>query len=159
MTDRAVVALGNPYRRDDGVGPAVLDALDQRDLSAVALLDLGDATFELVHVCTDYELVVIVDAVQFGRDPGDVAVFDPASAGDATGGQRGSHDTNPFDLLAVADRLDATPATVRLVGVQPDSLEFGEDLSPAVEAALPSVVDDVLAILEDMPDSAGPGLE
>ncbi|MFW5905883.1 MAG: hydrogenase maturation protease [archaeon] len=77
MTDRAVVALGNPYRRDDGVGPALLEELAQRDLPDVDLLDLGDATFELVHVLAAHDVVVIVDAVNFGGDPGEIAVFDP----------------------------------------------------------------------------------
>lgn len=157
MTGRAVVALGNPYRRDDGVGPAVLEAVAQRDPAAVDLLDLGDATFELIHVLTDHATVVIVDAVDFGGDPGDVAVFAPDSAEDVTGGQRGAHDTNPFELLAVADRLEATPATVRIVGIQPGTVEFGDELSPPVLDALPSVVDDVLAVLEDLQVSSEGG--
>jgi hydrogenase maturation protease len=155
MAAQAVVALGNPFRGDDGVGPAVVEALEDRDLADLDLLDLGDATFELLYVLADHDAAVIVDAVDFGGDPGDVAVFAPESAEDVTGGQRGAHDTNPFELLSVADQLEATPATVRIVGIQPATVEFGDELSVPISDALPEIVDEVLAVLEGLTDSAG----
>ncbi|MFB6200607.1 MAG: hydrogenase maturation protease [Halorhabdus sp.] len=138
--ERAVVALGNPYRRDDGVGPALVDRLRDRDLPAVDCLDLGDAGFDLVHVAMDYDAVVIVDAVDFGGDPGETAVFDPANA-NALSDQTGTHGTDAFELLEVAGRLRGVSPPVRVLGVQPGEMGFGEDLSPAVTDAVPEAAD------------------
>ena len=142
-TDRAIAALGNPYRQDDGVGPAVLKRLADRKLPAVDCLDLGDAGFDLVHVTADYERVVVVDAVDFGGEPGEVTVFDPTEP-DGTAGGRGTHGTDLFELLSVATRLDREPPAVRIVGVQPAETGFGEELSPAVSRTLPTVVETVI---------------
>jgi len=142
----AVVALGNPYRRDDGVGPALVDRLRDRELPSVDCLDLGDAGFDLVHVVVDYEAIVIVDAVDFGGDPGEVVVFDPADA-DGTRDRRASHGTDAFELLAMAGRLKGTSPTVRVVGIQPAETGFGEGLSPPVADRIPGAIDALERVL------------
>ncbi|WP_195837562.1 hydrogenase maturation protease [Halorhabdus sp. CBA1104] len=145
-SERAVVGLGNPYRRDDGVGPALIDRLAAQDLPSTDLLDLGDAGFELVHVLTDYEAVVIVDAVRFGGDPGEYIVFDPDET--TTLGENGAtHDADPEAFLDIADRIGDAPASVRLFGIQPATTEFGERFSPAVSGALPAATAALLRVL------------
>ncbi|WP_211194962.1 hydrogenase maturation protease [Halorhabdus amylolytica] len=141
----AVVALGNPYRRDDGVGPALVARLRDRDLRADCL-DLGDAGFDLVHVVVDYEAIVIVDAVDFGGDPGEVVVFDPTDA-DGTRDRRASHGTDAFELLAMAERLRETSPTVRVVGIQPVETGLGEGLSPPVADRIPGAIDALERVL------------
>jgi hydrogenase maturation protease len=145
-SERAVVGLGNPYRCDDGVGPALVDRLAERDLPSTDLLDLGDAGFELVHVLADYETVVIVDAVAFGGEPGEIAVFDPDDA-EPTRAQRGSHRTDPFELLELAGQVGETPAAVRLVGVQPADVSFGEGLTPPLADAIAVAADTVVDVV------------
>ncbi|WEL17135.1 Hydrogenase maturation protease [Halorhabdus sp. SVX81] len=135
--DRAIVALGNPYRRDDGVGPALVGRLREEGLSSVDCLDLGDAGFELVHVVADYDAVVIVDAVDFGGDPGEIVVFDPADPETATG-RRGTHGTDPFELLEVASRVADTNPSIRVVGIQPAETGYGDGLSQPVSDSLPA---------------------
>ncbi|WEL21021.1 hydrogenase maturation protease [Halorhabdus sp. BNX81] len=135
--DRAIVALGNPYRRDDGIGPALVDRLREEGLSSVDCLDLGDAGFELVHVVADYDAVVIVDAVDFGGDPGEIVVFDPADPETATG-RRGTHGTDPFELLEVASRVADTNPSIRVVGIQPAETGYGDGLSQPVSDSLPA---------------------
>jgi len=133
--DRAIVALGNPYRRDDGIGPALVDRLREEGLPSVDCLDLGDAGFDLVHVVADYDAVVIVDAVDFGGDPGEIVVFDPADPATAPD-RRGTHGTDPFELLDVATRLSDSTTPVRVVGVQPAETGYGDELSPPVAESL-----------------------
>ncbi|WP_135663825.1 hydrogenase maturation protease [Halorhabdus rudnickae] len=138
--DRAVVALGNPYRRDDGVGPALLARLRDRDLPSVDCLDLGDAGFDLVHVVMDYEGVVIVDAVDFGGDAGEIDVFDPADATEMVD-RRGTHATDLFELFELGDGLAETETAIRVVGIQPAETGFGEGLSPAIAERAPAALD------------------
>jgi len=140
MTDcDAVIALGNPFRADDGVGPTLLDRLGDRELPDVELVDLGDPGFRLIHVLADYSSVVIVDAVDFGAEPGTFEVFDPAET-ETTRTDRSSHKTDVFELLEVTDAV-GSQTTVRVFGVQPKSVDFGNELTDEVSAALSPATD------------------
>lgn len=147
--DRAIVALGNPYRRDDGIGPALVDGLRDRDLPSVDCLDLGDAGFDLVHVVADYAAVVIVDAVDFGGDPGEVTVFDLADTTEITE-RRGTHATDPFELIELGGGLAETATTIRVVGVQPAETGYGDGLSPAVAQAFSEASETLLATVQSL---------
>ncbi|QSG10306.1 hydrogenase maturation protease [Halapricum desulfuricans] len=144
----AVIALGNPFRMDDGVGPMLLDRLGDRELPDVELVDLGDPGFRLIHVLGDYSSVVIVDAVDFGAEPGTFEVFDPADTG-TTPAERSSHRTDVFELLEVADAVEG-PTTVRVFGVQPESVDFGDELTDEVAAALPPATDALVEAIEGL---------
>ncbi len=149
MTDcDAVIALGNPFRRDDGVGPLLLDRLRDRELPDVELVDLGDPGFRLIHVLADYSSVVIVDAVEFGAEPGTVEVFDPADT-ETVRTERSSHKTDVFELLEVADAVEG-PTAVRVFGVQPGSIDFGDELTDGVAAALPPATDALVEAIEGL---------
>ncbi|MFW6003881.1 MAG: hydrogenase maturation protease [Halanaeroarchaeum sp.] len=148
MTDcDAVIALGNPFRRDDGVGPTLLDRLGDRELPDVELIDLGDPGFRLVHVLADYSSVVIVDAVDFGAEPGTFEVFDPADT-EPTRAERSSHKTDVFELLEVSKVVEG-PTTVRVFGVQPGSVDFGDELTEEVAAVLPPATDALAETIEN----------
>ncbi|MEF8881659.1 MAG: hydrogenase maturation protease [Halapricum sp.] len=149
MTDcDAVIALGNPFRKDDGVGPILLDRLRGRELPDVEFVDLGDPGFRLIHALADYSSVVIVDAVDFGAEPGTFEVFDPADT-KPTQRERSSHKTDVFELLEVSEAVEA-PTTVRVFGVQPRSVDFGDDLTDEVTAVLPRATDALVDTIEDL---------
>ena len=135
----AVIALGNPFRRDDGVGPILLDRLRDRELPGTELVELGDPGFRLIHVLADYSSVVVVDAVDFGAEPGTFETFDPAET-ETIQEERSSHKTDVFELLAVSDVVE-DPTTVRVFGVQPKSVDFGDELTDEVAAVLSPATD------------------
>ncbi|MFB6151906.1 MAG: hydrogenase maturation protease [Haloarculaceae archaeon] len=138
---RAVVGLGNPFRRDDGVAPVVLERLRDRPVAdEVAVFDLGDAGFRLLHVLAEFDVVVVVDAVRFGGDPGEHVVARPDELA-SLGEREGTHDTAVLDLVETSDRLEEAPADVLVFGVQPARTGYGEGLSDPVESAVPALVD------------------
>jgi len=137
----AVIALGNPLRGDDGIGPVLLERLRERDLSTgVELRDLGDGGFDLLHALSDADRTVIVDAVRFGGDPGEYAVFEPNDVA-AVHESRGSHDSDLFELLELAAARGESPERVVLFGVQPGDVRDGEQLSASLRAVLPELAD------------------
>ena len=76
----AILCIGNRLMLDDGVGPAVYDALEAgyRFGDDVALYDAGCMTMDLLpHVCKA-DFVIVVDAVDgTGEQPGTVFRFAP----------------------------------------------------------------------------------
>lgn len=134
-----VVALGNRWRGDDGVGPRVLDRLRLLDAGLgddadVAELD-GEAT-RLVDAISDRELVVIVDAVRGAGAPGTVHRLDLDLHHPAPSRPASSHGTGVADAIALGAALGRLPPRVVLVGVEAGRVGHGAGLSPAVTAAL-----------------------
>jgi hydrogenase maturation protease len=144
MHNRAVIALGNPLRGDDGIGQRILDELRERELpSDVVLLDGGTGGFKLLHLLARVDDVVIVDAVRHGGAPGDHVFFTPdqVTSRSLPGGM---HDPALFEVLRLSGQLDERPARVCIMGIEPACTDMGEGLSPAVERQVGDMVDALL---------------
>jgi hydrogenase maturation protease len=138
-----VIGYGNTLRRDDGVGVCAAELLraDPR-FAEVDVLAVHQLTPELALDIGAASLVVFVDA-DVSAEPGAVHLQPLGSALEAAEAEPGasSHHVGTAELLALAGELTgAVPEAVAIViGVA--DLQLGEGLSPAVEAALPQVVD------------------
>ena len=147
----AILCIGNRLMLDDGVGPAVYDALEAgyRFGDDVALYDAGCMTMDLLpHVCKA-DFVIVVDAVDgTGEQPGTVFRFAPGDIA-GHGVMQSLHDMRLSDLLASASLLgheaDGVCFGIQVENMSPAS--FIEGLTPRVHAALPLLVDSVLAEL------------
>jgi len=141
-----VIGLGNPLRGDDGVGLRVVEHLARRALpEQVTLLDGGAGGLELLHMMEGWDRVVLVDAAELGRESGDVVRFTPDQVQLAETEDRFSlHHAGLAEVLALARALNQALPTIVVFGVQPWRLEWEEGLSPAVEAAVPVLVEAIL---------------
>ncbi|MEN8614106.1 hydrogenase maturation protease [Dehalogenimonas sp. THU2] len=76
--DLLILGVGNPLFGDDGFGPAVADELERRGRvpSFAAVLDVGtgvrEILFDLILATERPREVVIVDALDCGREPGEI---------------------------------------------------------------------------------------
>jgi hydrogenase maturation protease len=145
-----ILGLGNPLRGDDGIGSRVVDELTRRRLpETVQIVDAGTAGLDLLHMMEGAEQVVIVDAADLGRESGQFVRFTPREAqiAQATDGFS-LHNSSLSEVLALADALGRTLPEMVVFGVQIANIGWGEGLSPAVEAAIPALVDAVIEEIE-----------
>jgi hydrogenase maturation protease len=143
-----VVGYGNSLRGDDGLGwhAVALLARDPR-LAGVEVLARHQLTPELAEDVSRASLVVLVDARAGGGAPGEVTVRRVAPAGPAR--PAWSHRLDPPSLVGLAGALYGTAPPVFLVSAAVATCEVGERLSPALERALPRVVDTVAGIVAE----------
>jgi hydrogenase 3 maturation protease len=134
-----VLGIGNPLRGDDSFGPALIERLRQLDLPDTVCLDAGTTpenyTGPIVRESPDF--VLIADAVHLGTEPGSMTVLKGAEilrSGLTT------HDQSPRMFLEQLRLRIGEEVAVCMLGVQPASLELGEDMSAEVAAALREVV-------------------
>lgn len=153
-----IIGFGNTLRRDDGAGAVAARRLlaDPRlDRSDVEVREAYQLLPEMSLDLAEATLVVFVDADARGL-PGSIAIheIDPAASARDDADARGeagasSHHVGGGELVALASALSGrTPAAVA-IGIGVADLEMGEGLSPAVEAALPRVVDIVADLVEE----------
>lgn len=151
-----VLGLGNPLRGDDGVGPRLVEDLTRRGLpGGVTALDGGTGGLGLLQVLEGWQRVVVVDAADVGREPGQFVRFTPDQARLAQAADHFSlHNAGLGEILALANALGRTLPHMVIFGVQPAEVGWGQGLSPAVEIMLPALADAVLEELEEIEENA-----
>lgn len=140
-----VLGVGNPFRRDDGIGPAVIARLQaDKSVDGVDLLDGGTDGFALMDHMQGYEKVLIVDAVNMGAAPGEIRLFSPGEAAlSITADALSTHGFGLAEVIALMDRLDVH-INLQILGIQAKDVTFGEGLSPEIARK----IDDVLELIK-----------
>ena len=150
MKKTVVVGIGHRHRRDDGVGPAVLDRLRGKLPAEVDALDLGSDPLALFEVFDAATSVVLVDAVEGSGPPGTVSTFageEVVAKSRHLRGVTSSHGIDVAASLALAARLGRLPDCLRVVAIEVADVGRGDGLSPPVRAALPEAERAVLEAL------------
>jgi len=126
-------AVGNADNADDGAGPALLRRLEGR--TDALLLDGGCVPENSLHLAVRAapKKVLLIDAADFGQEPGHCALLAPEEAGGLSFSTHGM----PLSALAKYLRLSLPECEVAFLGIQPASLKPGQaGLSPAVADAV-----------------------
>ncbi len=145
-----ICGIGNRLRRDDGVGPCVIDELEKRPLPAdVSLTDFGTSGFRTALEIGEYDKVVLVDAIRLGNQPGQVYRTTPGKEDLLQSSSLAScaislHESDLERILATAALIDNYPQEVVVLGCEPGDLSFGLGLSREVGQAVGRIVDLIL---------------
>jgi hydrogenase maturation protein HypF len=147
----AVIGLGHALLGDDALGVAVVQALDRTYVvpPSVAVIDAGSCGLDLVHHLLDRDHVIFVDALAEAAPAGTLRTVgrDELWAAKGAGVRLAPHEPAIHDALALASLAGRGPRDAVLVGVVPESLDVGVELSPAVSRALPRAVGEVVRLL------------
>jgi hydrogenase maturation protease len=136
-----VLGLGNPWRRDDGVGPCAVAALAP-DLPAgvdVAILD-GEPT-RLLDAWADRDFVLVIDAVRAGAPAGTLHRLDALEVDLPLWPAASSHGPGIAAAVGLGRALDRLPDVLILIGIEPADTGHGDDFSDAVLARFDDLVD------------------
>jgi hydrogenase 3 maturation protease len=139
-----ILGVGSELRSDDAVGLHVARSLSSVNLPGVHAMDAGPAPENLTADlrALSPRVVVIVDAASMAEPPGTVRLIDPSNVGGASFGTHG------LPLTVLADYLRReTGCAVHILGIQPATVAYGEELSPEVAASAQSVVETLEAAL------------
>jgi hydrogenase maturation protease len=143
---RAAVCLGSRYRGDDAVGPKTADRLRA---AGAEVLDCADEPTRLLDLWGDLDVLVVVDAVSTGSPAGTLLRFD-AAGGPLPRDLRlaSTHAMGVAEALELGRALGRAPRRVVVLGIEGERFGMGEEMTPAVEAALDGLVEDALVELE-----------
>ena len=144
-----VLGLGNILLSDEGVGVRIVEALDaSHDLpETVDVLDGGTSGIDLLDTVADRDCLIVADAVNADAPAGRVIRLENETSGCYS--RRSSRRINwAFRISWPTLRLvDKAPRRVVVIGVVPQNLSLGLDLSPAAargrDAAVTMIVDEL----------------
>lgn len=138
MTGQIVImGIGNWLSTDDGVGVHAAQSLAQDPPPDTLVVDAGTDVLSALSFLENAARVLLIDAVRCGSEPGTVRCF---TESDLLMPER-VHTAHTVSLLASRHLLPpgADWPEFLILGVEPASMTYGMDLSPAVAAALQHV--------------------
>jgi hydrogenase maturation protease len=146
-----VFGLGNILHSDDGLGPYVVKVLEAEYEfpPEVEVLDAGTPGLELSTILEDAGALIIVDTVRSDGAGGELRTYSRDEILKHPPAQRITpHDPGLKETLLVLELQGETPPEVFVIGVIPESIEYGVGLTDAVREAVPAVVAEIIGELE-----------
>jgi len=139
-----VIGVGNPCRRDDGIGPAVIERLRREGLDGVTLAESDGEAGALIVLWDRRRLAILVDAMRAEpAHPGRVhRLVVPRPSGERARAAS-SHAMDTGEAVALARELDRLPERMVVFGVEVDDTSFGTGFTPAVADAVERVAAEI----------------
>lgn len=138
-----VFGYGNPGRNDDGLGPALIDRLEERAVPGVAVDCAYQLSIEDAANIAEYDAVIFVDAEREGAEPYSVGAVQPAVDITFT-----SHLISPESVVALCEQMYGKTPDCWLMGVRGYDFDFGETLTERAEENLEKALSFVIDFVE-----------
>ena len=145
-----LLGIGNTLLSDEGAGIHALEYLRSHhpEIPGVRYLDGGTLSFTLAGEIEDSDNLIVIDAAQLDASPGTVRCMTGAEMDRFLGkGKCSVHEVGLLDLMDIARLTDAFPRHRALIGIQPDTLGWGDAPSTQVSKAFPEVAAYALGLL------------
>ena len=145
-----LIGLGNLLMRDEGVGVHAVRSLEAHyeippDLEVV---DGGTFGLDLLPYIENRDRVLFVDAVNFRKEPGYIGVLQNQEIPALFGIKGSLHHLGLMDVLAAAQLLEVIPPEICLIGIQPQTIATGLELTDLIQGRLAALVARILAQLQ-----------
>jgi hydrogenase maturation protease len=148
-----VLGIGNTLLSDEGVGIHVLHALSAGEPlpDEVELLDGGTLSFTLAGPIQDADALIVVDAANINAVPGSWQCLEGEAMDAFLLGNRKStvHEVGLTDLRAIALLSGHWPVQRAMLAIQPQVMDWGEQPTAAVAAAIPAVASAIRQLIGD----------
>ena len=142
-----VLGMGNLLLKDEGIGVHVACALQETPLPS-------DMDFEVIDGGTlpdvpltfqEADKLIIVDAVKAGGETGAIYRFHPEDVGLDNRTLTSLHQMSLLENLWMMERFSRKPEDVVIIGVEPEDMNWGLELSSKLQQLVPQIIEVVLA--------------
>lgn len=130
----AVIGIGNTLRRDDGIGIIILESLLKLyKKEGVDYFDFGIASFDLIHRMRDYDIVLLVDAINASLPAGEIRFFELKDVKyNVKESPISTHELSLTGLFELSKALKLK-TKIYVAGIQVEDTSWAEGLSGSLE--------------------------
>lgn len=139
MSTTLILGIGNTLLTDEGIGIHVIDHLQATHPHSadITCLDGGTLSFTLAGPIAEHDNLIVIDAARLNAPPGTIRTFTGTEMDRYLSGDRQSvHEVGLGDLLDIARLSETYPKQRALIGIQPESVDWGEQPTPEVARAV-----------------------
>jgi hydrogenase maturation protease len=139
-----VLGYGNPGRRDDGVGPAIVEELASMGIPGVTVESDYQLSIEAAADLAEADKAVFVDAALEGPEPFQVRRVEASPAISFS-----THAFGPESVLAVCEETYQRAPEALLVGVRGYEFDIAEGLSSGAQANSRAALEFITRLIQD----------
>jgi len=144
-----ILGIGNILLKDEGVGVYTITKMREIDLPPdVELMDGGTMGMNLLYHIEGRKKVIVVDTVLTDDPPGTIYRFTDESLLVEKPPLRTAHGVDFTEVIQTAKMLGTKPHEVVFIGIKPESLEEGLELTATIEKRVPTLIKMVMKELE-----------
>jgi hydrogenase 3 maturation protease len=140
-----VIGVGNPIRRDDFAGVKIVRDLQGKVSDRVCLVETETVPENSVQQIADFKPthVLLIDAAILGLKPGESRLVKPQELTNFP-----AYSTHMLPLRIFCECVEEmTKANIIMLLVEPEETDFGEGLTPLVQASAERIVKTLLKLL------------
>jgi hydrogenase maturation protease len=147
----AIIGLGNILLSDEGVGVHVINIVKERYTFSpgVEIIDGGTMGLDLLPLFEGRDKILIVDAVDFGKDPGYIGILENDAIPSALNSKLSVHHIGLSDVLFASKLIGISPSEICLIGIQPKSLDVSLEMTEEIKGKIETVIDLILRKLKE----------
>lgn len=140
-----VLGIGNLLMTDDALGVKIVQKIQQEYSFSedVAVVDGGTLGLDLLPMVEEADRLLIVDALEMNAEPGAVFKMVGDEVPKVLANKVSIHQMGGQDLLALAELQGYLPTELVVLGTQAGCVEMGLDMTDAVEATVPRILEEV----------------
>ena len=146
-----ILGLGNILLQDEGVGVHAVTMFQEQYTvpDYVEIVDGGTAGLDLLQYFEGRDKVLIVDAVDFKKEPGYIGVLENEAIPARFGTKTSMHHLGLLEVLSVTRLLDSLPRELCLIGIQPKDIELSLDMTTLIWDNMNSLVERIVGKLQE----------
>ena len=147
----AIVGVGNILLKDEGIGVKVVKELEDKFSfpSDVVLIDGGTAGHHLINMISDFDVLIVVDAVQGGESPGTIYKFTFDQIPFEVNTHLSVHQVGVLEALNQV-KLLGKEQKITFIGIEPQDISpWGMELTLVVAEKIPKLITLVLEELKE----------
>jgi hydrogenase maturation protease len=152
--DVVVIGLGNILLSDEGSGVHIVRQLSNQSAKSetsplggqdkfpgVEFIDAGAAGMNLLHLIANRKKAIIIDCAKMGEKPGTLKRFTIDQVTSIKHLTHFSlHETDILQVLNLSKQLGECPDKVIFFGIEPESLNPGQNLSKTLSAKIDTYI-------------------
>ena len=150
LSSTLILGIGNTLLSDEGAGIHALNLLQSYhpDHSNLTYIDGGTLSFTLACYIEDCDNLIVFDAAELKAPAGTVKTMAGEQMDAFLGAARRSpHEVGLLDLFDIARLTETLPLNRALIGIQPQTIDWGMSPTKAVENSLPYAVNEAVNLL------------
>ena len=137
MKKFGIIGVGNPLRSDDGIGIFLLEKLVKQKKTLpkeIEYIDAGTGGMNLLHIFCEFEVVILIDAMQLNSKVGEFQLFTPDEI--ITNKNKffiSTHESQLPEVIQMSKELGELPKHFFIFGVQPKDICYKKNLSKELQ--------------------------
>jgi len=144
--DTIVIGLGNILFSDEGIGIHLIRKFSEHQdkFPSIEFIDAGTGGMNVLHLIANRKKAIIIDCAKMGKKPGTIKQFEPADVQTIKKMTHFSlHEADILQIVNLSRQLGECPDQIVIFGIEPESLELGQNLSKTLSDKIDLYMDTI----------------